>query len=332
MPVRLAINGFGRIGRAVLRALVARQETDLEVVAINDPAPLDALAHLFEFDSVHGRFDGTITHGTDRLDIGRGPIRVTAATDPARLPWDDVDIVLECTGAFRTAETAARHLGNGSGKVLISAPAGETVKTIVYGVNHDLIRAEDRLLSNASCTTNCLVPLAHALHEAFGIRRGHMTTVHCYTGTQPLHDRAQPDLYRARAGALSMVPTTSGAARVLGQVLPELAGRITGTAIRVPTPNVSCCDLVVETKTPVRADEVTAAMQAAADGPLRGILGVESRPLVSTDYARDPRSAIYAADQTEVQQDTLLRVLAWYDNEWAFAHRMLDVARLMGRR
>ena len=331
MTVRLAINGFGRIGRNVLRALMERPGSDLEIVAINDLAPLGTLAHLFAFDSVHGRYGGTVTTGTDSLDLGRGPIRVTAEPDPARLPWADVDIVLECTGHFRSADDAARHLETGARRVLISAPASGPVRTVVYGVNHDSVTPDDRIVSNASCTTNCLVPVVHVLHEAFGIRRGQMTTVHSYTGTQPVHDRAQDDLYRARAAGLSMIPTTTGAARTLGLVLPHLDGRITGTAIRVPTPNVSCCDLVVETDRAVTPQAVTEAMQAAADGPLKGILGVETRPLVSLDYNHDARSAIYAADQTDVQQDTLLRVLAWYDNEWAFSNRMLDMADLMGR-
>lgn len=331
MTIKLAINGFGRIGRNVLRALVERGDTDFEVVAINDLAPLETNAHLFEFDSVHGRYPHPVTISTDSIDVGLGPIRVTAERAPEKLPWDDVDIALECTGFFRTPDQAALHLANGSKRVLISAPAKGDVKTIVYGVNHDLIDGQDRILSNASCTTNCLVPVAHVLHEAFGITRGHMTTVHSYTGTQPVHDRAHKDLYRARAAALSMIPTTTGAANTLGVVLPHLDGLITGTAIRVPTPNVSCCDLVVETGRDVTAADVNAAMQTAADGALHGVLGVEARKLVSIDYNHDPRSAIFAADQTSVQQGNLLRVLAWYDNEWAFSNRMLDTARVMGR-
>ncbi|MFK7834860.1 MAG: type I glyceraldehyde-3-phosphate dehydrogenase [Sulfitobacter sp.] len=329
MTVKLAINGFGRIGRNVLRALMEQAPGDLEVVAINDLAPLETNAHLFEFDSVHGRYGHAVTLGENTIDVGRGPIRITAEREPDKLPWDDVDIALECTGFFRTPELAARHLKNGSKRVLISAPAKGDIKTVVYGVNHDQITAQDQILSNASCTTNCLVPVAHVLHAQFGILRGHMTTVHSYTGTQPVHDRAHKDLYRARAAALSMIPTTTGAAQTLGVVLPHLDGLITGTAIRVPTPNVSCCDLVVETKTPASVEEINAAMQTAADGPLQGVLAVDPRKLVSMDFNHDPHSAIFASDQTAIQQDNLVRVLIWYDNEWAFSNRMLDTSRVI---
>ncbi len=329
MSVKLAINGFGRIGRNILRALLERPETGLEVVAINDLAPLETLGHLFEFDSVHGRFGGTVTLGAETLDAGRGPIRVSHAADPATLDWSDIDIVLECTGQFRAREAAEAHLKAGAGRVLISAPGQGEMPTIVYGVNQEEISPEDRIVSNASCTTNCLVPVAHVLDRAFGIRRGHMTTVHAYTGNQPTHDSPHKDLYRARAAGLSMIPTSTGAAETLGLVLPHLKGRITGTAIRVPTPNVSCCDLVVETDSELSVAEVHGVMQKAADGPLNGILGVTDRKLVSMDFNHDARSAIYASDQTSVQQGNLLRVLAWYDNEWAFSHRMLDTARHM---
>ncbi|MEW9918594.1 type I glyceraldehyde-3-phosphate dehydrogenase [Marimonas sp. MJW-29] len=330
MAVKLGINGFGRIGRSILRALMERPPEGLEVVAINDPAPLETIAHLFEFDSIHGRYRHPVTTGPDWIDVGAGPIRVTSEPAPENLPWRDVDIALECTGQFRTTDQAARHLQDGASRVLLSSPARDDMKTVIYGMNHDSLAPGDRLVSNGSCTTNCLVPVAHVLDEAFGILRGHMTTVHCYTGNQYLHDRAHEDIYRARAGALSMVPTVSGSAGTLGRVLPHLAGKIASTAIRVPTPNVSCCDLVVETRKAATPSEITAAMQAAADGPLAGILSVERRKLVSVDYRQDVHSAIYAADQTEVQEGTLLRVLAWYDNEWAFSHRMLDVARVMG--
>ncbi len=330
MTVKLGINGFGRIGRNVLRALMERAPGDLEVVAINDLAPLETNAHLYEFDSVHGRYGRDVTLGDGTIDVGWGPIRVTAERQPDKLPWDDVDIALECTGFFRSPEKAALHLKNGSKRVLISAPGKGDVKTIVYGVNHDLIMAEDTILSNASCTTNCLVPIAHVLHEAFGITRGHMTTVHSYTGSQPVHDRAHKDLYRARAAALSMIPTTTGAADTMGVVLPHLDGLITGTAIRVPTPNVSCCDLVVETRKSATEEEVNAAFEAAV-GTLHGVLGVTPRKLVSMDFNHDPRSAIFASDQTSVQQGNLVRVLAWYDNEWGFSNRMLDTAGVIGR-
>lgn len=325
MTVKLGINGFGRIGRNVLRALMERAEDDLEVVAINDLAPLETNAHLYEFDSVHGRYGREVTVGDGTIDVGRGPIRVTAEREPNKLPWDDVDVALECTGFFRSPEKAGLHLKNGSKRVLISAPGKGDVKTIVYGVNHDLITGEDTILSNASCTTNCLVPVAHVLHESFGIIRGHMTTVHSYTGSQPVHDRAHKDLYRARAAALSMIPTTTGAAGTMGVVLPHLDGLITGTAIRVPTPNVSCVDLVVETQKSATEAEVNAAFEEAV-GTLHGVLGVTPRKLVSMDFNHDPRSAIFASDQTAVQQGNLVRVLAWYDNEWGFSNRMLDTA------
>ena len=331
MTLKLGINGFGRIGRNVLRALMDRRDTDMEVVAINDLAPLETNAHLFEFDSVHGRYGKPVTLGKDTIDVGTGPIRVTAEREPDKLPLDDVDIALECTGFFRTPETAALHLKNGSGKVLISAPAKGDVKTIVYGVNHDLITPEDQILSNASCTTNCLVPLAHVLHESFGITRGHMTTVHAYTGTQPVHDRAHKDLYRARAAALSMITTTTGAAGTMGVVLPHLDGLISGTAIRVPTPNVSCVDLVVELAKNVSEEDVNARMHEAV-AELHGVLDVTDRKLVSMDFNHDAHSTVFASDQTAVQQGNLLRVLAWYDNEWGFSNRMLDTAGVMGAR
>jgi glyceraldehyde 3-phosphate dehydrogenase len=331
MTVKIAINGFGRIGRNVLRALMERGGDTFQVVAINDLAPLETNAHLFEFDSVHGRYRQPVTLGEGTIDVGSGPIRVTAERDPDKLPWEDVDIALECTGFFRTPEKAALHLKNGSKRVLISAPAKGDIKTVVYGVNHNIIAATDQIISNASCTTNCLVPVAHVLHESFGITRGHMTTVHSYTGTQPVHDRAHKDLYRARAAALSMIPTTTGAATTLGVVLPHLDGLITGTAIRVPTPNVSCIDLVVELGKSVTEDEINQAMTRAANGPLSGVLEITDRKLVSIDLNHDPASAIFASDQTSIQQGTLARVLAWYDNEWAFSNRMLDTAGVMAK-
>ena len=327
MATKLAINGFGRIGRNVLRALMERGDDDLQVVAINDLAPLETNAHLFEFDSVHGRFGRPVTLGDNTMDVGQGPIRVTAERDPAALPWGDVDIVLECTGIFTTREAAAKHLANGSKRVVISAPGKDAMKTIVYGVNHDLITAEDTVLSNASCTTNCMAPLAKTLHDTFGIKHGHMTTIHSYTGDQPVHDTAHSDLYRARAAALSMIPTTTGAAKTLGKVLPELDGLIGGTAIRVPTPNVSCVDLVVELSKDTTVEEVNATLRTAAEGPLKGILGLVERPLVSIDLNHDSHSCVVALDQTSVQSGTQLRVLGWYDNEWGFSNRMLDTSR-----
>ena len=330
MTIKVGINGFGRIGRNILRALIESRRDDIEVVAINDLAPIETNAHLFEFDSVHGRFRQDVTWTDKTMDVGRGPIRVTAERTPEDLPWADVDIALECTGIFRTPDAAARHLKNGSGKVLLSAPAKGEMKTIVYGVNDALLNAKDTLVSNASCTTNCLAPLTHALHNSFGIKRGHMTTVHSYTGDQSIHDKAHRDLNRARAAALSMIPTTTGAATTLGIVLPELDGLISGTAIRVPTPNVSCIDMVVELSRDASAVDVNAALTDAAKG-MHGVMNVTSRKMVSIDFNHDPHSTIVALDQTDVQQGNLLRVFAWYDNEWGFSNRMLDTAAAMMR-
>ncbi|MDG1353337.1 MAG: type I glyceraldehyde-3-phosphate dehydrogenase [Sulfitobacter sp.] len=328
MTLKVGINGFGRIGRNVLRALIESGRDDIEVVAINDLAPLETNAHLLEFDSVHGRFGREVTFGDGVMDAGRGPIRVTAERAPENLPWADVDIALECTGIFRSVESVGKHLQNGSRKVLISAPGKGDVKTVVYGVNDDILTAQDTVVSNASCTTNCLAPVAHALHAAFGIKRGYMTTIHSYTGDQPVHDTTHSDLYRARAAAMSMIPTTTGAASALGLVLPDLAGLIAGTSIRVPTPNVSCIDLVVELNRDTTPEEINTALTKAAQG-MNGVMGVTARKLVSIDFNHDPRSSIVALDQTDVQQGNLARVLAWYDNEWGFSNRMLDTAAAM---
>ncbi|MGC3936967.1 type I glyceraldehyde-3-phosphate dehydrogenase [Roseobacter sp. EG26] len=330
MTVRLGINGFGRIGRTILRALLDSGRTDLQVVAINDPAPKDALAHLFEFDSIHGRLRHAVEPTDTGLLLANRPINMTSDTDPAALPWQDVDIALECSGKFIEASAAGRHLQNGSQRVLLSAPAKGDLKTIVYGVNDHLITPDDTVLSNGSCTTNCLVPVAHVLHETLGIKRGMMTTVHSYTSTQPTHDAPHADLYRARAAALSMIPTSTGAALTLGQVLPDLAGRITGQAIRVPAPNVSCIDLTVETHSATTPEEINRFFQDAAANAFKGIISTTARKLVSSDFRQDPHSAIFAEDQTRVQDGTLVRVLAWYDNEWGFSNRMLDTAARMG--
>lgn len=330
MTIKIGINGFGRIGRNVLRALIESGRNDIQVVAVNDLSPPETSAHLFEFDSVHGRFQGDVKFADDMMDVGQGPLRLTAERDPAKLPWGDVDIALECTGFFNSKDAAAAHLKNGSNKVLISAPAKGDLKTIVYGVNHDTLTAEDLIVSNASCTTNCLAPLSKALHDAFGIKRGHMTTIHAYTGDQALHDGAHSDLYRARAGALSMVPTTTGAAKAIALVLPELEGRIDGTAIRVPTPNVSCVDLVVELNRDATAEEINAAISTASEG-MEGVMGTTTRKLVSIDFNHDPHSSVVALDQTSVQQGNLARVMSWYDNEWGFSNRMLDTATVMAR-
>ncbi|WP_436399291.1 type I glyceraldehyde-3-phosphate dehydrogenase [Roseobacter sp. S98] len=330
MTIRIGINGFGRIGRTLLRVLAETGADDIEVVAINDPAPAEALAHLLEFDSVHGRFPHPVTLEGGMISFGRGPVRLTGYQDPADLPWSDVDLALECSGHFTRIADAERHFRNGSGRVLLSAPAKGDGPTVVYGVNHDKITPQDRLISNGSCTTNCLAPVARVLHDAFGITRGMMTTVHCYTTSQPVHDAPHADLYRGRAAGLSMIPTSTGAAETMGLVIPELDGLITGQAIRVPAPNVSCIDLSVDVSRPVTPDMVNDAMRAAAAGPMKGIIGITERKLVSRDFARDPHSAIFATDQTRVQSDTLVRVLAWYDNEWGFSCRLRDMIGVVG--
>ena len=326
MPATLAINGFGRIGRLVLRALIESGRSDLQVVAINDLGPVETNAHLLRFDSVHGRAPFEVSAGEDWIDAGRGPIRVSAQRDPAGLDWGGVDVVLECTGIFTDADKARIHLDRGARRVLVSAPSRGADRTIVQGVNHASLRSEDRIVSNASCTTNCLAPVAKVLHDAFGIEQGFMTTVHSYTGDQPTLDTMHKDLYRARAAALSMIPTSTGAARAVAEVLPELKGRLDGVAIRVPTPNVSCIDLHATLARPADAAAVNAALEAAAAGPLKGILGVTHHPNVSADFNHDPRSSIVALDQTRVMDGRLARVLSWYDNEWGFSMRMLDTA------
>ena len=331
MTTRVAINGFGRIGRNVLRAIVESGRTDLEVVAINDLGPVETNAHLLRFDSVHGRFPGTVTTGEDWIDAGRGPIRVTAIRSPEDLPWSDVDVALECTGVFNSRDKAAAHLRNGSKRVLVSAPAEGADKTIVYGVNHDVLTAADTVVSNASCTTNCLSPVAKVLHDTVGIEKGMMTTIHSYTGDQPTLDTMHKDLYRARAAALSMIPTSTGAARSVGLVLPALKGRLDGFAVRVPTPNVSVVDLKFIASRPTTVEEINTAIRAAADGPLRGILGYTLHKNVSMDFNHDPHSSVLHMDQTRVMDGTFCSVLAWYDNEWGFSCRMADTAVAVGR-
>ncbi|WP_338271422.1 type I glyceraldehyde-3-phosphate dehydrogenase [Roseicyclus marinus] len=332
MAVKVAINGFGRIGRNVLRAIVETGRTDIEVVAINDLGPVETNAHLLRFDSVHGRFPATVTTTETTIDVGRGPIEVTAIRNPADLPWSHVDIVLECTGIFTDKDKAQVHLENGASRVLVSAPSKGADKTIVYGVNHKTLTAGDLIVSNASCTTNCLAPVAHVLHKAIGITRGFMTTIHSYTGDQPTLDTMHKDLYRARAAALSMIPTSTGAAKAVGLVLPELNGKLDGVAIRVPTPNVSVVDLTFEAARDTTPEEINQAIHAAAaDGPLKGILGVTDAPLVSSDFNHDSHSSIFATDQTKVMTGNLCRVLSWYDNEWGFSCRMADTAVEMGK-
>ncbi|SDE95671.1 type I glyceraldehyde-3-phosphate dehydrogenase [Rhodobacter capsulatus] len=331
MTVKVAINGFGRIGRNVLRAIVESGRTDIEVVAINDLGPVETNAHLLRFDSVHGRFPATVTTGEDWIDVGRGPIKVTAIRNPAELPWGNVDVALECTGIFTTKDKAAAHLANGSKRVLVSAPCDNADKTIVFGVNHATLTAEDMVVSNASCTTNCLSPVAKALNDAIGISKGFMTTIHSYTGDQPTLDTMHKDLYRARAAALSMIPTSTGAAKAVGLVLPELKGKLDGVAIRVPTPNVSVVDLVFEAARDTTVAEVNAAIRAAAEGPLKGVLGYTDQPNVSTDFNHDPHSSVFHMDQTKVMEGRMVRILSWYDNEWGFSNRMADTAVAMGK-
>ena len=331
MSVKVAINGFGRIGRNVLRGIVESGRTDVEVVAINDLGPVETNAHLLRYDSVHGRFPGTVTTTDTTIDAGRGPIEVTAIREPKDLPWGDVDIVLECTGIFTAREKAALHLENGASRVLVSAPASGADRTVVYGVNDAALTADDVIVSNASCTTNCLAPVAQVLNDSIGITRGFMTTIHSYTGDQPTLDTMHKDLYRARAAAMSMIPTSTGAAKAVGLVLPDLAGKLDGVAIRVPTPNVSVVDLTFEAARDTSAEEINDAIRKAADGPLKGVLGYTDDKLVSSDFNHDSRSSVFHTDQTKVMEGTMCRVLSWYDNEWGFSCRMADTAVAMSK-
>jgi glyceraldehyde 3-phosphate dehydrogenase len=333
MTVRVAINGFGRIGRLVLRSIIEHGRRDIEVVAINDLGPVETNAHLLRYDSVHGRFPGVVKVDGDTIDAGLGKMKVTAIRNPAELPHKalGVDIALECTGLFTAREKAALHLEAGAKRVLVSGPSGDADKTVVYGVNHQSLTAKDLVVSNASCTTNCLAPVAMVLRELCGIERGYMTTIHAYTSDQPTQDTLHSDLYRARAAALSMIPTSTGAAKALGLVIPELAGKLDGTSIRVPTANVSAVDLNWVPSRPVTRDEINAALTAAANGPLKGILAVTSEPLVSTDLNHIAASATVALPQTQVVDGRLGRVLAWYDNEWGFSTRMSDTALAMAK-
>ncbi len=331
MAVKVAINGFGRIGRNVLRSIVETGRTDIEVVAINDLGPVETNAHLLRYDSVHGRFPGEVKVEGDTIDVGRGPIRVTAIRDPKELPWGDVDVALECTGIFTSKEKAAVHLENGSKRVLVSAPASGADRTVVYGVNHQTLTDADRVVSNASCTTNCLGPVAYVMHKAIGIEKGFMTTIHSYTGDQPTLDTMHKDLYRGRAAGMSMIPTSTGAARAVGLVLPELNGKLDGVAIRVPTPNVSVVDFKFVAQRETSAEEINDAIRAAAGQELKGILGFTDEPLVSIDFNHDSHSSVFHMDQTKVMEGTLCRVLSWYDNEWGFSNRMADVAVAMGQ-
>ena len=333
MTVRVAINGFGRIGRNVLRAIIESGRTDIEVVAINDLGPVETNAHLMRYDSVHGKFPGTVTVDGDTINVGRGPIKVTAVRDPAQLPHKDlgVDVALECTGIFTSKDKASAHLTAGAKRVLVSAPADGADLTVVFGVNHQKLTKDHLVVSNASCTTNCLSPVAKVLNDVIGIEKGMMTTIHSYTGDQPTLDTMHKDLYRGRAAALSMIPTSTGAAKAVGLVLPELNGKLDGFAMRVPTPNVSVVDLKFIAKRSTTKDEINAAIKAAADGPMKGILGYTNAPNVSIDFNHDPHSSIFHMDQTKVMDGTLCSILTWYDNEWGFSNRMSDTAVAMGK-
>ena len=331
MALRVAINGFGRIGRLVLRAIIESDRDDIEVVGINDLGPVETNAHLLKYDSVHGRLASGVTVDGDTIDVGRGPIRVTAERDPSKLPWRELDVTLtmECSGKFNSRDGAAQHLDAGAAKVLVSAPAKEADLTVVYGVNHDKLTSRHIVVSNASCTTNCLAPVADVLNRTVGIEKGFMTTIHAYTGDQPTLDTLHKDLRRARGAAMSMIPTSTGAARAVGLVLPELAGKLDGTAVRVPTPNVSMIDLTFNAKKETSVEEINGAIVEAAGDRLQGVLGTVDEPLVSSDFNHNAFSSVFDLTQTHVMDGDFVRVLAWYDNEWGFSCRMADTAIAM---
>ncbi|WP_457091331.1 type I glyceraldehyde-3-phosphate dehydrogenase [Microvirga sp. P5_D2] len=333
MTVKVAINGFGRIGRNILRGIVESGRTDIEVVAINDLGPVETNAHLLRFDSVHGRFPADVQVEGEFLVINGKKIRVTAIKDPATLPHRElgVDIALECTGIFTSKEKASAHLTAGAKRVIVSAPADGADLTVVYGVNHDKLTKDHLVISNASCTTNCLAPVAKVLHDTVGIEKGFMTTIHSYTNDQPTLDQMHKDLYRARAAALNMIPTSTGAAKAVGLVLPELNGKLDGSSIRVPTPNVSVVDFKFVAKKNTSVQEINDAIKAAANGPLKGVLGYTDQPNVSTDFNHDPHSSVFHLDQTKVMEGNFVRVLSWYDNEWGFSNRMADTAVAMAK-
>ncbi|WP_243374778.1 type I glyceraldehyde-3-phosphate dehydrogenase [Microvirga solisilvae] len=333
MTVKVAINGFGRIGRNILRGIVESGRTDIEVVAINDLGPVETNAHLLRFDSVHGRFPADVQVEGEFLIINGKKIRVTAIKDPATLPHRElgVDIAMECTGIFTSKEKASAHLTAGAKRVIVSAPADGADLTVVYGVNHDKLTKDHIVISNASCTTNCLAPVAKVLHETVGIEKGFMTTIHSYTNDQPTLDQMHKDLYRARAAALNMIPTSTGAAKAVGLVLPELNGKLDGSSIRVPTPNVSVVDFKFVAKKSTSVQEINDAIKAAANGSLKGVLGVTDQPNVSSDFNHDPHSSVFHLDQTKVMEGNFVRVLSWYDNEWGFSNRMADTAIAMAK-
>ena len=334
MTIRVAINGFGRIGRNILRAIIEQGRTDVQVVAINDLGPVETNAHLLRYDSVHGKFAHEVKVDGDTIDVGQGPIKVTAIRDPKDLPWGEleVDIAMECTGIFNSRDKAQWHLDAGAKRVLVSAPGANADITVVYGVNHLDITTDHKVISNGSCTTNCLAPLAKILNDSVGIEKGFMTTIHSYTGDQPTLDRMHKDLYRARAAAMSMIPTSTGAARALGLVLPELEGILDGSSVRVPTPNVSIVDLTFISKSDTSVEEINAIAKAAAmSGPLKGIFDYDDEAKVSIDFNHDPHSSNFAAAQTKVIGKNLVHVMSWYDNEWGFSNRMSDTAAFIGK-
>ena len=332
MAVTVAINGFGRIGRNVLRAIIEAGRTDIEVAAINDLGPVETNAHLLKYDSVHGRFPASVSVAGNTIDVGRGPIEVTAIRNPADLPWSHIDIVLECTGIFTSKEACAAHLENGSKRVLISAPGKDADQTIVYGVNHNVLSSSDVVVSNASCTTNCLAPVAKVLNDEIGIIKGFMTTVHSYTGDQRLLDASHRDVRRARAAAMNIVPTSTGAAKAVALVLPNLKGKLNGVALRVPTPNVSMVDFVVQVEKPTIAEELNQAFKNAAEGELKGFLGYTDLPLVSSDFKGSDTSSVVDASLTMVMGGDMVKVMAWYDNEWGYSQRVVDLAELVAQK
>lgn len=333
MTLKVGINGFGRIGRLVLRSIVENGRDDIEVVAINDLGPVKTNAHLLQYDTVHGKFPEDVSFEGDIIRFGSRSVKATAIRDPKDLPWGEmgVDVAMECTGIFTAKEKASAHLDAGAKKVLISQPGAGADKTIVYGVNHNTLTAEDNIVSNASCTTNCLSPVAYVLDKAVGLEHGYMTTIHSYTGDQPTLDTLHSDLYRARAAGLSMIPTSTGAAKAVGLVLPHLDGKLQGSSIRVPTPNVSVVDLVFKASRATTVEEINAAIIEAANGELKGVLDVVDAPLVSSDFNHNPASSSFALDQTTVIEGTMVRILSWYDNEWGFATRMSDTALELGK-
>ncbi|AHA27407.1 type I glyceraldehyde-3-phosphate dehydrogenase [Candidatus Liberibacter americanus] len=331
MVNKIAINGLGRIGRSIIRSIVEYDRDDVKLVAINDLNSIEKIAHLLSYDSVHGKFQGKVKVTGNTIDVGFGPIKVTNLRDPKELPWDGVDVTMECTGFFTTKEKSSIHLSNGSKRILVSAPCKDADKTIVYGVNHKSLNKDDIIVSNASCTTNCLVPIVYVCDKIFGIEKGYMTTVHSYTSDQHILDAGHSDFYRSRAAVLSMIPTSTGAAKAVELVLPSLKGKLDGSAIRVPTPNVSMVDLKFIASRNVTAAEINNAIKSYSDNELSNILGYVDLPLVSVDFNHNPCSSIFAADQTKVVSSNMVRILSWYDNEWGFSNRMLDTASIMGK-